>query len=829
MVYAGFGNADVHHMIHGLRWTPWGDLHFTQSIYINTFVETPFGIRILNGSGIWKFRPETERLEIFSRGLINPWGEALDQWGQTFATDGAGGSGINYLFPASAHQTAVGAERIVKGLNDGTPKNTGAEVIYSRHLPDAWQGSIITSDFRANRTVRYEIQPEGSGYRAKEVETILHSNHRAYRPVDMKVGPDGALYVVDWYNPIIDHGEVDFHHPIRDKSHGRIWRITNKRRATLKVPTIKGASIAKLLGLLKLPELHTRLQANRELVATKCEPKEVLRWIKSLSTVDPRYEQHRLEGLWLMAALGAPDQPLLQSCLDAQDGGARAAAVRILAHWQKQDAFVTMLGRLINDPHPQVRLEAVHALREWDHSQAAELVMQVLDHPLDENLQYAIWHASRTLIDKWLPALVAGKEVFAGDINKKMFALLACSEPSIVTHISNLVDGRDLADSLKEEAWQMMARIGDDDVLTKVLERAARENDLELLQSLADAPTSNTSIPGNLQTLGQLIQADDLKLRLAALKLVGRWKVDTYKEQLLTSLVNQELSSQERLEAGNSLVRLGGLKEVRQVVKSSTYHPTIRGVAAMTWAQEDPASAVNEVVDLFQDLKDEDMVERLFVTFRSLEDGPTVLTQALENSQIPESIASIGIRVTQTSGLDLTQLQEALRTAGNIQPLGAELTADEKQALLHEATEGGSISRGRAIYRQPQLLCATCHRVQGFGGLIGPDLTSVGGYMTPNSILESLINPSKDIKQGYETVIVTRKDGEILSGTLYRKTSNATLLKVANGDIIEIQASDIDNIDVSPVSLMPAGLTASLHYDELKDLLAYLTNLGVEQ
>ena len=232
VIFDGFGNADVHHMIHGLRWAPWGDLFFTQSIYINTFVETPYGMRQLNGSGIWKFRPETESLEIFSRGLINPWGHAFDQWGQAFATDGAAASGISHLFPESAHQTAVGAERVLDGLNTGTPKNTAAEILYSRHLPMDWQGSIITNDFRANRTVRYEIRPSGSGYVSKEVETILHSDHRSYRPVDTKVGPDGSIYIVDWYNPIIDHGEVDFHHPIRDKSHGRIWRLTHKKQPT---------------------------------------------------------------------------------------------------------------------------------------------------------------------------------------------------------------------------------------------------------------------------------------------------------------------------------------------------------------------------------------------------------------------------------------------------------------------------------------------------------------------------------------------------------------------------------------------------------------------
>ncbi len=100
--------------------------------------------------------------------------------------------------------------------------------------------------------------------------------------------------------------------------------------------------------------------------------------------------------------------------------------------------------------------------------------------------------------------------------------------------------------------------------------------------------------------------------------------------------------------------------------------------------------------------------------------------------------------------------------------------------------------------------------------------------MTPNSLLESIINPNSDIKQGYETVILTRTDGEILSGTLYRKTGTATLLRQVNGEILSIPAEEIEKIDVSPVSLMPAGLTASLHRDELRDLIFYLTKLGVK-
>ena len=156
VVFSGFGNADVHHMIHGLRWAPWGDLFLTQSIYINSFVETPYGTRQLNGSGIWRFRPETEQLDVFVRGMVNPWGHAFDRWGQAFGTDGAGGSGPHYAFPGAAFQTAVGAGRVLAGLIPGKPKNTAAEFVSGRHMPEAWQGSLLANDYRANRTVRYE-------------------------------------------------------------------------------------------------------------------------------------------------------------------------------------------------------------------------------------------------------------------------------------------------------------------------------------------------------------------------------------------------------------------------------------------------------------------------------------------------------------------------------------------------------------------------------------------------------------------------------------------------------------------------------------------------
>ena len=826
VIFDGFGNADVHHMIHGLRWAPWGNLYFTQSIYINTFIETAHGTRILNGSGIWSFRPETGELDVFSRGIINPWGHAFDEWGQAFATDGAGSSGINYVFPESAHATAVGAARILPGLNSGTPKNTAAEVVYSRHFPPQWQGSVITNDFRANRTVRYQLQAQESGYLSEEVETIIRSDHRSYRPVDTKIGPDGALYIVDWYNPIIDHGEVDFHHPVRDKTHGRIWRLTKKGSPLVSSGPNQGVSMANLLNLLKSPEQFTRLQANRALVEQNCDPQIVVDWIKRLSTSDSNFERNRLEGFWLLTALNYYDEQLLQTLLRSSNPQVRAAAVRMLAHWKKQAENLPVLEKGINDNHPQVRLETLHALRELGNRKAVEIAINILDHPMDENLDFAAWLTISGLQKEWLPAFVNKEPIFDGVINKQMYALLTSDDPSVVAPIDKLLDQPGLDSTLNSNAWLMMAKLGGSAARSKVLEKAAKEENDQMLRAMVNAPSANDAVPNNVELLEQLIAHDSLDIKLAALRLVGRWNVHQYTD-LVSQRVNEAPDPIEKIVALRTMVALGQLEEVKKMTKPPL-DQAIRATACAVWIEEETEQAVEPAIELLASLDSLDLAELIFRTFQRMEEGPEILEKALVDKTLPENIASVGLKVVQTSGLNLFTLDEALRKAGNIQAIGMKMSKEDKAQLLEDAIESGSLYHGRQIYRRKELLCATCHRVNGIGGLSGPDLTTVGSYMTPNSILESVLDPSTDIKQGYETVLITKTNGELLSGLLHRKTNTATLLRLPNSEIISIPAEEIKEVDVSPVSLMPAGLTRNLHKDELKDLLAYLINLGKE-
>ena len=241
-------------------------------------------------------------------------------------------------FPGAQFEAAKGAERVLDGLNEGHPKYAGLEILSGRHLPDSLHGQILTNDYRANQVNRFILSEDDSGFASEEAGEFVWTKHVAFRPVDVRMGPDGAIYLADWYNPIIQHGEVDFRDPRRDHKHGRIWRITAKGRPLVEPPNLAGADVPALLDALKLPEAWTRRQAKRllkERGAQDVAPAIAL-WVEDLDPQDADYEHHLLEALWTSQAVDAVNAPLLEQVLAASDPRARAAAVRVLYYWGDQ-------------------------------------------------------------------------------------------------------------------------------------------------------------------------------------------------------------------------------------------------------------------------------------------------------------------------------------------------------------------------------------------------------------------------------------------------------------------------------------------------------------
>jgi putative heme-binding domain-containing protein len=203
-----------------------------------------------------------------------------------------------------------------------------------------------------------------------------------------------------------------------------------------------------------------------------------------------------------------------------------------------------------------------------------------------------------------------------------------------------------------------------------------------------------------------------------------------------------------------------------------------------------------------------------------------VLAGALADRTLPRPIAALGLRKASSSGRPVPALEQALMKAGGLGQMTQQLTSDEMAGLIDEVRQSGDPVRGEAIYRRASLTCTVCHAIAGGGGKVGPDLVSLGASAPVDYIIESLLEPSKKIKEGYHMTVVTTKDSQVISGGLVRETDRELVIRDASDKAVAIPVANVRSKVVVPASLMPPGLTASLRRDEFVDLVRFMSELG---
>ncbi len=457
IVLHGFGTEDIHHSLNTFTWGPDGALYWHMGTFLHTQVETPYG-PVRNDYGTtFRYEPLTQKLETYvSYVYANSWGHVFMRNGTEIISDVS--TGMNYFAPPLT--VAIDFPFKHTPMKDfltsnNKPKICGTEIISSRNFPDEVQGNVLFNTFIGFQGItQHEIDEDGSGIVAKELAPLLHSKDPYFRPVDLRFGPDGALYVVDWYNPVISHGEIALRDSLRDHTHGRIWRISYKGRDLVKPVDLTRLPISQLLDQLKVNEDRHRYTTYTQLRQLRAE--EVLpaldSWVKSLDANDQHYEQNKLEALWVSQQFHQTNKTLLKELLKSSNEFIRTAATRVLFYSRDQlpDAEKELIY-LSADPSAKVRLQAIISLSHFKTEAAVNALLAAVAKPVDYYIDYALKESLRQLRPVWLEMFRKDKHFLAHDEATSNYFLSAVADSNAMK--SYRFFGSDPKRSMYDRKW----------------------------------------------------------------------------------------------------------------------------------------------------------------------------------------------------------------------------------------------------------------------------------------------------------------------------------------------------------------------------------------
>lgn len=428
-ILTGFGTEDSHHALHDFVWSPEGDLIFRESIFHHSQVETPHGPVRTRESSFFRYTPSTGKLLAFGGYLsTNPWGITFDDWGFHVGSHPVFASAVHAL-NAPYPQIHVPAGAYFPAYS-GT---CGQEFLTSSHWPKELRDKKHFMRVRYKPTNEVELHEwveHDTHFEEKKVGIVFQSTNLSFIPVDIQQGPDGAMYIADWYNPVKGHMQYSLRDTRRDKKSGRIWRVTAKDQPLEEAPKIADASVAELLDLLKSENYRTRYRAKVEL--RESEPVELTKhltgkdaWVNKLDKGDRNFWHHFQEADWLKQSLGILNPLEAGLATQHKDPKVRTVGVRELRFLNEARITSPLLHDAANDPSGLVRLEAAITASYIGTPEALEAALDLLKYPMDSYLTYAL----RTALDSHtLQPLWKGNADFMAK-HPELVKFLADSEP----------------------------------------------------------------------------------------------------------------------------------------------------------------------------------------------------------------------------------------------------------------------------------------------------------------------------------------------------------------------------------------------------------------
>lgn len=888
VVFSGFGTGDTHQNINSFIWAPDGSLILHQGLHSYSKVTTAWGTKTLYGAGFWRFWPRSRRLEAYPTGMpLNPWGTVFDRWGQPYMIAGAAGMFWARPKEVSTAETNAGGtatlleNRQILGIphfllsrqqlpysgqiikSDGLRKFCGIDMPGNPHWPEEMQGELVTGGFFENAVYRHKLVPDEefpSGKKAVEQPPLITSDNVAFRPIDIRFGPDGALYIADWYNPIIGHYQASFRHPNRDKEHGRIWRVVAMQKklvdekARFKTLPKNAHERNQELATLAWGEHRWSAYQARRLLAELQEDEalsaaggqavmgaEVAFPVRADSPKETKAPAGQIKESGCSAELDVswrllqtaetferPALALADIVLASRIPEQRAYAVHALGNWAHllpPDEVLNRLEQRTADESPLVRLELVVAAAKARNPKALGVALRVLDQPVDSFIERALWLACHATTRDWcsdVPGLVAG-------LSAPQLAFLLEKEGSaaLLDSVRALVAKPGMDAALKRSAHSALARRGDQDDWLRAIEAGA--GDAELLADLARAAMERggKAPEGAGARVAPLLGKPQTKA--AALRLIGAWRLGGLKENVREEVAAKDRSDESAREAAVwALGRLGAqdITLFEALLADGTETTNVRLAALEVLAERAPESAGRGAAVVLGEVTDFELMKRWLAPLLPRAPAVAALTQALQARPCDADTAKLMLRVLTSTGQNAPELAALLHavlgSGGGAPAYDPQWVAD----LAAEVRAEGDPKRGKAVFQLPVISCVACHQIGGVGGVIGPELDAVGRGVPLELLIEAVVWPNRQIKEGYVATTMSLKDGRTLQGYKIAESAAEVQLKdMLSGQVHRLNPAQITH-SLEAGSLMPEGLTLAMTRAELRDLIAYLMSLG---
>jgi putative heme-binding domain-containing protein len=805
---SGFGLEDTHAVANGLRWGPDGWIYGATG---STTTATVNGISFL-GQSIWRYHPKTREFELFAEGGGNTWGVEFDDQGRLFSgTNNSDVRGLHfvqggyyvknfgkhgpltnpYTFGYFEHMAHHGPEKLTHVVQPFIVYGGGA-------LPSRFNGQVLNGVALSNRLQASRLQIDGSTFDTDDTEALATTPDRWFRPVAMTAGPDGAVYVADWYDIRLSHVDP---RDTWDRSNGRIFRLQAKDAAPPAPFDLEKLSNDELISVLSQPNRWFRETARR-VIADRGDASLAP---KLKAIVERERGLLALEALWALHVSGEIDEEFALRQLEHPNEFVRAWMIRLTGDTGKISPRLceklVVLAR--TEPSNQVRSQLASSCKRWPVNECLSIVRELVtryEDAADKHIPLLLWWAiernavsSRDVILEMLAdKTVWNAPIFKGTIAARLAQrFMAERNPENFSTTAKL-----LALAPDPESKGSLIR-GIDEALR---EGSLQTIPVDLQRSIATLWREREHTTDLIRIAARLGIPEAIK---AALEIVANPNAKEADRKSLIGLVAEH--SDENTES----VLLGLLENE----KSEAIKVQVLNVLQ----QFDGPRVADTTIALFPKMSKR-VRDSAIGILTSRPAWSNALLQAVDRGEIKhEQIPAATVAVLQMHASE-TDKKLIKKHWGVVRQSSAEKEARIAGVFALLSKGKGEAAAGHELFKT---LCATCHTLKGEGGKIGPDLT---GYERDNLgfLLPSIVDPSLAIRDEYVAFSAETKDGQFLTGFLLENTPQSVTISDLAQNKTTVPRDRLKKLEASSISLMPEGLLDALNDQQVRDLLTYV-------